>query len=236
MASRPLLAGLIIGAVFLALAPDITMAADPVVRDTTRWPSASYVGLRLGAWIDQGGQFSDPNVTADFNDVSFFTELFYDHRLMPWMFLEVSMAIASRGDVVFTAFGSRYIGTINLYPMMVQTKLAPLGASYGFQPYLLGGGGLIVGKENTDIVQSYGAYLDPYYAEESKTAFGYVVGAGVDIALSRQLGLTFSGKYNSIKFGSTLAGISDYSGTSVAVGLMYFIHDKKPHSEPWRRP
>ncbi|MDD4052109.1 MAG: outer membrane beta-barrel protein, partial [candidate division Zixibacteria bacterium] len=118
----------------------------------------------------------------------------------------------------------------------VQLKLAPLGVNRSFQPYLLGGGGLIVGKENTDIVLSYGNYVDPYYVEESKTAFGYVVGAGVDIALSRQLGLTFSGKYHSIKFGSDLAGISDYSGTSAAVGLMYFIQNKKQHSEPWRRP
>jgi opacity protein-like surface antigen len=155
---------------------------------------------------------------------------------MPWMFLEISAAIASRGDVVFTAFDSRYIGTINVYPMMAQIKLAPLASSRGIQPYLLGGGGLTVAKENTDIVQSYGAYIDPYYTEESKTAFGYVVGAGVDIALSRQLGLTFCGKYHSIKFGSDLAGISDYSGTSVAVGLMYFIPNRKPHSEPWRRP
>lgn len=236
MVSRKLLAGLVIGAVLSVLIPGISKAADPVVRDTTRWPSASYVGLRLGTWIDQGGKFSDPNVTAEFNNVSFFTELFYDHRLMPWLFLEVSMAIASRGDVVFTYAGSRYIGTLNLYPMMAQIKLAPLGASRSFQPYLLGGGGVIVGKENTDIVQSFGPYIDPYYLEESKTALGYVVGAGVDIALSRQLGLTFAGKYHSIKFGSTLAGITDYSGTAVGVGLMYFIHNKKQHGEPWRRP
>jgi opacity protein-like surface antigen len=236
LASRRLCAGLVIGFVLLALAPSLTMAADAVVRDTTRWPSASYVGLRLGAWIDQGGELNDPNVTASFTKTGFFTELFYDHSLMPWLFLEISMGIASRGDAVFTAGSDRYIGTINLYPMLAQVKFTPLGTSRSWQPYLLGGGGLTVGKQNTDIVQSYGSYLDPYYVEESETAFGYVYGAGVDVALSHQLGLTISSKYHSIHFSGDLAGISNYSGTSIAVGLIYFIHPSKQHSQPWRRP
>lgn len=236
MDSHRRIARLVLGIILLMMASSITIAADAVVRDTTRWPSTSYVGLRLGAWIDQGGKLNDPNVTASFNSTGFFTEVFYNHRLVPGLWWEISMGIASRGEAVFTAGDARYIGTINLYPMMAQIKLAPLGASRSYQPYLLGGGGLIVGKQNTDIVQSYGSYLDPYYVEQSETAFGYVFGGGIDFAFSRQLGLTISSKYHSVRFGGDLAGISNYSGTSVAVGLIYFLHPSKQHSQPWRRP
>lgn len=228
--------GLLAAVVLSLMTAAVAEAVDQVPRDTTNRQPASSVGLRLGVWVDQGGELNDPNVNASFTSTGFVTELFYNYRMLPWLALEISMAVASRGDVVFTYGGDRYIGTINLYPMMVQLKMKPWGTSGTWQPYLQGGGGVIVGKMNTDVVLSYGSYLDPYYVEGSETALGYDFGAGVDIALSRQLGITVSGKYHSIHFGDDVAGISDYSGTSIGVGLTYFVNPAKRNVQSWRRP
>jgi hypothetical protein len=236
LGSARLWAILPIAAILLLVTPVPVGAVDQVVRDTTNRPPASSVGLRLGVWIDQGEELNDPNINADFTSTGFITELFYNYRLMPWLSMEISMGVASRGDVIFTYGSDRYIGTINLYPMMVQMKVKPRGLAGTWQPYLLGGGGVIVGKMNTDVVLSNGSYLDPYYVESSETALGYDFGAGIDVVLSRQLGLTISGKYHSINFGDNLAGISDYSGTSVAVGLLYYINPAKRNAQSWRRP
>lgn len=236
MGNRGLRPGLMLAAVLLMLLPIPAGAVDPVARDTADRPPASSVGLRLGVWIDHGDELIDPNINASFTSTGFATEIFFDHRLMSWLALEISMAVASRGEVVFTYGSDRYIGTINLYPMMVQWKVSPWGPAKRWQPYLLGGGGVIIGKMNTDVILSYGSYLDPYYVEGSETTLGYDVGAGVDLLLSRQLGLTLAGKYHSFRFGDKLAGISDYSGTSIAVGLRYYIHPAKRNVQSWRNP
>ncbi len=218
---------LVILALLLAIPAGKLCAVEKQSADRLGKAQYSLIGIRLGTWIDQGGKIHDDNVTADFPSASFYTELFYDLRLVPQLFLELSMGVAGRGDAVFISGNDRYIGTINLYPILLQLKISPLARrSLRVQPFLIGGGGLVFGKQNTDVIRSIGPYLDPYYAEQSETNLAAVVGAGVDLALSDQIGLNLTGKYHSITFGHGLAGIKDYSGTAISVGVAYFLHKK----------
>lgn len=211
----------------LAIPAGKLYAVDKRAADRLGEAKYSLIGIRLGTWIDQGGKIRDVNVTADFPSASFYTELFYDLRLAPPLFMELSLGVAGRGDAVFISGNDRYIGTINLYPVLLQLKISPLARrSPRVQPFLIGGGGLVFGKQNTDIIRSLGPYLNPYYAEQSETNLTAVVGAGVDLALSDQIGLNITGKYHSITFGNKLAGIKDYSGTAISVGAAYFLHKK----------
>lgn len=185
----------------------------------------SMVGLRIGAWVAQGGDVNELNVTAEFPDASFYTEIYYDHRFTPAIIGEISLGVSTRGDATYLDGDNKYVGTINLYPMLLQLKISPLaGGLSGFRPYLIGGGGVVVGKQSTDIV--IGPSLPLYLNEESQTDLLVVLGGGIDIPLSEQLGLNINGKYHWIDFGDNLAGLTDYSGMAISVGVAYFLHKK----------
>lgn len=186
------------------------------------------VGLRLGGWADQGGDIVNEDINADLTDVGFYTEIFYDHRLLPTLFMEFSLSVASRGDAVIEREGNRYIGTINVYTVLVQAKYAPFAGKLGkWSPFILAGGGVAFGKQNVDFVSGdYIDYNDYYDAQSSQVDLIGVLGGGVDIALSRHIGLNLISKYHPVKFGEELAGVRDFSGLSVSVGLTYFLYKK----------
>lgn len=188
----------------------------------------SMVGLRLGFWADmaESGNISDTTIDADLPDAGFYTEIFFDYRLAPPLFLELSMGIASRGDVVIEHNDDRYIGTLNLYPLLLQLKFSPLaGRTRSFHPFIVAGGGFVWGRQKIDII-SFGP--DPYYNPDivgkTETDFIGVIGGGIDLALSEQLGLNMATKYHPVTFGNDLAGIRDYTGLAFSVGISYFLH------------
>ena len=184
-------------------------------------------GIRLGAWIDQGGKTVNADINTDLSDVNFYTELYYDHRLFPTLFMEFSLGIASRGDAVVIRDDTRYIGTINVYTILIQGKYAPLAGRLGkWSPFILAGGGFAFGKHNVDVISGYIDYYDYYDAQKSEVDIMGVVGGGLDLALSRHIGLNLITKYHPIKFGEELAGVRDFSGLSVSVGLTYFLYKK----------
>lgn len=185
------------------------------------------VGIRMGAWLNQGEAPVTGGIKTSSQDANFYTELFYDHRLWPVLLIEASVGIASYGDVTVVNGDDRYIGTVNVYSFLAQMKLSPLSKKFSkFHPFLIGGGGLAYGRQNTDIILMSGSTYDPYFVGESSTDFMAVVGGGVDIPLSTQLGLNVTGKYHWIDFGDKLFGASDYSGLAVSVGVAYFLHKK----------
>jgi len=189
----------------------------------------SMIGLRLGLWADESNEKpNDTTIDADFPSTSFFTEFFYDFRLMRMVMVELSMGIASRGDAVIRKADDKYIGSINLYPLLAQLKISPLsGRSRTVCPYILGGGGVVWGRQNIDYITSADPYYNPGRVNNTETAFIGVVGGGVDFALSEQIGLNFSAKYLPISFRGSLAGVKEYTGISFAVGVAYYLHKKE---------
>ncbi len=211
----------------MLISADLVSAIEKRPADRLTDARYSMAGIRLGAWIDEGDKIVSGSVTADFPDASFYTELFYDYRFTPVIMLELSLGVVSRGDATFFVGNDRYIGTINLYPMLLQVKLSPLaGRSRNFHPFLIAGGGIVYGKHNTDVIIGTGSYIYPDLVEDSETSFLYVFGGGIDIPFSEQIGMTVTGKYHPIDFGDSLAEITDYSGLAISVGIAYYLHKK----------
>lgn len=198
--------------------------ADPLLT-----ANYSMVGIRLGAWINNKGSQSvqDINVETNMPDAGFYTELFVDYRLVPVLFFEGSLGIASRGDAVIEDITGRYIGTINLYQALVGIKFSPLsGRSKKFLPFIVAGGGVAWGRQSIDFIVSYDYYYNPDITNRTEADFIPVVGGGVDFPVADQVGLNIAVKYHPIKFSDALVGVKDYSGTAVSMGVAYYFHKK----------
>lgn len=187
----------------------------------------SMVGLRLGFWADMGKDQLTPDISvdADMPDAGFYTEFFLDYRLLRPLMLELSAGIASRGDIVIREADDRYIGTVNLYPLLLQLKLMPLAGYWrSIQPFVLGGGGFVWGRQNIEYISSVDPYYNPEITTRTEADFVGVVGGGFEIALSEQLGLNVTSKYHPVKFGGSIGGVRDFSGLSFSIGVAYFLH------------
>lgn len=219
----------LIAAMILALIAMPVVALEKASSGKSSAGDYSMIGLRLGLWVDESNERPVSNITmdADLPSTSFFTEFYYDHRLTRAVMLELSMGIASRGDAVIREGDDKYIGSINLYPLLAQVKLTPLsGRSRAVFPYLLGGCGVVWGRQNVDYITSSDPYYNPDRVNNTETAFVGVVGGGIDFSLSEQLGLNFSTKYIPISFEGLLVGVRKYTGISFAVGVAYYLHKK----------
>jgi len=189
----------------------------------------SMVGIRLGAWISNQGPQTVQDFTVETNmpDAGFYTELFLDYRLAPVVFLEGSLGIASRGDAVIEDPTGRYIGTINLYQALFQVKFSPLsGRSKKFLPFVVAGGGVAWGRQSIDFIVTYDYSYNPDITNRTEADFLPVIGGGIDFPVAEQIGLNVAVKYHPIKFSNVLAGVKDYSGTAVSMGVAYFFHKK----------
>ncbi len=218
--------GIVLSAFLLLFSADL-MALEKKHNPLLMEARYSMAGIRLGVWSDKGDNPVNDTVDFDLSSTGFVTELFIDYRLTPVIIGEISFGIISRGDVTIEQGGGKFVGPIILYPVMFQLKISPLsGRHEKFHPYLIGGGGFLFGKHNIDISLgnvTYGEFLD---AQKTVTDFNYVLGGGIDLALSDQIGINFNVKYYPIQFGDELAGIKDYSGMSFSIGAAYFLHKK----------
>jgi outer membrane protein W len=189
----------------------------------------SMVGIRLGAWISNQGPETSQDLTVETNmpDAGFYTELFLDYRLASVLFLEGSLGIASRGDAVIEDVTGRYIGTINLYQALFQVKFSPLsGKSKKFLPFVVVGGGVAWGRQSIDYIVSYSYYYNPEITNRTEADFLPVIGGGIDFPVAEQIGLNIAVKYHPIKFNDALAGVKNFSGTAVSLGVAYYFHKK----------
>jgi len=188
----------------------------------------SMAGLRLGFWGDMTNEkpSQDLSVEANLPSAGFYTEIYIDYRVAKPLFVELSAGVASRGEIVILDAGNKYIGNINLYPVLLQLKYSPLsGRSRSVCPFVEAGGGFVFGRQSIDIVMPGDYYeYNPDITGKTETDFIGAVGGGVDLALSEQLGLNIAAKYHPVKFVNSLAGIREYSGISISVGVSYFLH------------
>lgn len=224
-------AGICIMLITVMLMPGSAAGLDKQPADPLIAAQYSMVGIRLGAWVSNQGAplVEDITVGTNMPNAGFYTELFFDYRVVPVFMLEGSLGIASRGDAVIEYAGdpNRYIGTINLYQALAQIKFSPLaGRSRSFLPFIVGGGGVAWGRQSIDYIVANSNYYNPDVVNRTEAAFMAVIGGGIDFPLAEQVGLNIAVKYHPITFNNPLVGVKDYSGTAVSMGVAYFLHKK----------
>jgi opacity protein-like surface antigen len=185
----------------------------------------NFAGGRVGAWTNTGDESAPPesDFSLDFSKTSIFGAFFYLHRLKRFIAAEFSFGIYSRGEIKYVAETDTYLGSVNLYPIMLSMKLYPLSffRNIPFHVYLQPGFGLVYGKQDVvDYIDVFGAGL---VIAESRTKITYMLATGVDWPIARQIGLTMNFKYTPVKFGKPLAQIEDYSGWALTFGIGYIF-------------
>jgi len=194
------------------------------------------VGLRIGAWANQGDTPADSVATSsdllyyltDFTNGNAYLEGFLAYRINPYLVTEFSVGIVSRGDVTLqdNILNSTSFGSMVIYPILAKARFYPLGPAHTkFHPYVMGGGGLYYGKHDIQITDNYTG-LTPDLDQSSETVFSYVLGAGVDWPVAEVLGLGLQAQYMPIKFTKNLVGVQDYSSITVTVGVQYLFHSQ----------
>lgn len=183
-------------------------------------------GIRLGVWSNSGQLPASDTIATDFayiadlKDASFYAEAYLGIRVWTPLMVEFAVGMANRGDVTVRSFGYSYYGNISVYPVSVRLKLYPVAAIRSpFQPYLLLGGGLHIGKNNIQ-------FSDDYYAaynERSVTDINMEIGGGLDWPLSSRIALDLQANYLPTKFSKEMFGEKDYSGVAVTVGIKWLL-------------
>jgi len=198
----------------------------------------NQAGVRLGGWISNGPDvptetFVDDNtgesVEADITSGSFYAEAFYSYRAWPNVAFEASIGLTNRGDVINitpTSIGDiRDIGTLNLYPILLQVKLyAPFSIGGRTQIYISGGVGVYYGRNSIQITNEF---YNAQFRESSDTDLNFVAGAGADYVLAEQFALGLNVKYMPIDFADELLRTSDWSATTVMVSIAYLFTRQK---------
>lgn len=188
----------------------------------------SYAGIKIGVGHTSqeapDEQYIDYNISSDQN--GFHTEIFFNWHFLNEIALDVGLSVINRGEFRWFVEGvGNFFGTINLYPIDAGVKIKPLASqlSDNYQPWIAGGGSLIVGR---GVIEG-GSILNPYvYIDrdsESATTLGWWLGAGFDSFVSTTIGLTGSVKYHKMDFGEAIGGYLDHSGYQIAFGIAYIL-------------
>lgn len=183
-------------------------------------------GIRLGVWGNAGklpttdtlsGDFS---YIADIKDASFYAEAYLGIRVWSPLMIEIAVGITNRGDVTVRSNGYSYYGNVAVYPVSVRLKIYPLASVRSpFQPYLLVGGGLHIGKNNIQFSDD----LYAAYNERSVTDVNGEFGGGLDWPVSSKIALDIQANYMPTTFSKELFGVKDYSGVAVTVGIKWLL-------------
>ncbi len=185
-----------------------------------------FVGGRFGAWT----MTTDASVLdslTDFSNGALFAEFFYAHRIAPFISGEFTFGIFSQGDLEYNTATEISTGATKLYPVFISAKLYPLSKyeNISLWPYVRIGGGLVYGTR--DFTSNYIGDPINYSVEESEAKITYTWGFGIDWPIADQIGLNIDFKTTPVKFkDDSLAGLNDYSGWSLTVGVGYILKSK----------
>ena len=238
MAKYPSLKAVAAAISLLALMALPAVADDNQPDKIDNYLKSHQVGIRLGAWANQGDTPADSVVASpgsdwlyyltDFTDGNAYLEGFFAYRLNPYLGAELSVGIVSRGDVTLqdNLIGQTSFGSMVLYPILAKARFYPLGPAHTkFHPYVMAGGGLYYGKHDVQIIDNY-AGLTADLDQSSETVFSYVLGAGVDWPVAEVMALGLQAQYMPIDFSKDLVGVQDYSSFTITVGVQYLFHAK----------
>jgi opacity protein-like surface antigen len=213
-------------AIFIFGASFVPSALYGVELTPERAAAKGFAGGRFGVWTGTTNQNAlDANgQPLEFAKSSLYAEFFYSQRVVPSLAVEFSIGIFSRGDFKYLASEDVMLGTVNLYPAFLSAKFFPLGSltRTPLQPFFQAGGGLIYASQS-----AIDYYYDVTFTQESKTRLSYFLGGGLDWPVADQIGLCFNYKYMPLEFGSTMAGIKNYSGWEISFGMGYIFNTKK---------
>lgn len=194
------------------------------------------LGLRLGIFSNSRNEFQQPanNVKLFANKTNGYMEGFLDYYFLDVLALAVNLGTYSKGDIRFDhyingAFDGSFIGTASIYPMQLGLKFSPFRNQLPqrFQPYIEGGGALIVGRETITIGDAYSWFAQNTDGSiGSETDLNLWVGGGGEIPISEKINLDIMVKYIRTRFSGDIAGIKDYSGLQVSIGVG-FLHISK---------
>lgn len=210
----------------IALAHGSAEAVEIAPSKADQLRRGHQAGIRFGVWGNTGKlPVSDTTSTdfsyiADVKKASFYAEAYLGIRVWPQLIVEFAVGMVNRGDVIVRSSGYNYYGNISIYPVSVRLKFYPIaGVSSPFQPYILVGGGLHIGKNNIQFSNDYYAA----YNERSVTDVNGEFGGGLDWPLSSRIALDIQANYLPITFSKELFGERDYSGVAVTVGIKWLL-------------
>jgi hypothetical protein len=210
---------LIAGFLLLMAAPGLAQQpdTDPERRAELERRQA---GLQIGAWMPTGL----PTVTGAEYSVTPFITGFFRRGLDRHLAWESSVSFWMRKQ-------ERQTGGITPSRESVKTYIVPLitsltfypatGPDAAFEPFLRGGGGLVLGiddREGTSGgILGVGREGVIFY-----TGIGLRGGAGLDLRLSPAFGLTAAAQYQWIRFlEGEPGGAATYGGPVVEAGILY---------------
>lgn len=198
------------------------------------------LGVRVGLFDNSHNEIDAANsdVKLFANKTVFYLEGYLNYYLLDVLALSANVGSYSKGDIRFDVyydgvFDGSFIGQAAVYPMQVGLKLTPFRNELPLhcRPFVEGGGALIVGRE-TATMGTYGSVFLRYSDGSigSETDFNWWAGVGTEIPLSPTIQLDFMVKYIKTEFSGDIAGIKDYSGVQISIGIGYV----KPHKNAGR--
>jgi hypothetical protein len=107
------------------------------------------------------------------------------------------------------------VHSLILYSLCLDSKLL-LIPNYRLGAYVMYGGGIYWGVENE--TTPFGKRI-----EAAIPGWGANLGTGIDLALSRGLGLGLIFQYHLVRFKQSLGGVSDFSGPKVGVIVYWYF-------------
>ena len=202
---------------------------NTVERIKNGFSSKHQLGIRLGVWQNRGdtplesgqlGASTESNFKTNLKQSAFNFEGYFAYRLLSWAMVELSLGSVNRGSVTISEDNASDIGNLILYPILVQLKFYPLSTlTSGFQPFVIGGGGLYYGRRTVQFTNSSDYYAN--WQEESGTDFNYVIGGGVDWPVADILSLDLTVKYMPINFSKPLVTMQNYNAIAFSIGIKY---------------
>jgi hypothetical protein len=195
------------------------------------------MGVRLGLFNNSHNEIdrvnSDVKLFATKN--IFYIEGYFNYYLFDFLALAANLGSYSKGDIRFDVYydgelDGSFIGQASVFPIQAGLKLSPFNGQLPLdcRPFLEGGGALIIGREAASM-GTYGSVFGRYSDGTigSETDFNWWGGVGSEIPLSQTIQMDFMVKYMKTTFSGDIAGIKDYSGVQISIGIGYV----KPHKK-----
>ena len=198
------------------------------------------MGVRLGLFSNSHNDIDRVNsdVKLFASKTIFYIEGYVNYYLLDFLAVSANLGSYSKGDIRFDVyyngvFDGSFIGQASVYPMQVGLKFSPFNSQLPLncRPFLEGGGALIVGRE-TATMGTYGSVFGRYSDGTigTETDLNWWAAIGTEIPLSRTIQMDFMVKYVKTNFSGDIAGIKDYSGVQISIGIGYV----KPHKKAGR--
>jgi hypothetical protein len=197
-----------------------------------RTPGSFEVGVRVGVFANDENELAvqDSPVELFGNKRNIYAEGFAAYYLLEPLAAVVNLGSYAKGDIRFEAqdvFGGRYtfFGSASIYPIQLGLRLSPFARQLpaAISPYIEAGGALIVGRESIGQLyydQFSDAFIDGTIGTE--TDWNWWAAAGAEIPVATKFNLDFMFKYIRTEFSGDIAGIRDYSGWQITIGVGYF--------------